>query len=145
MLIRSASSSVLRTSKTLPGGDRILLITLTAYGTASPGAVTGHNTKHALYFKFQFSRMICVCVQCGNASAEMNKTIQQLAAPKLCYWRVTENGKNTNSVCILRNIARFCHCVRVCGSVCVCLCACTTKPINRFDSFYFIFVFRRLP
>lgn len=55
---KSGSRSVLRSSNRLPGGDRILLTMLTAYGTSRPGAWSGHSTKHALYFKFQFSRII---------------------------------------------------------------------------------------
>lgn len=56
--MRSTSSSVLRTNNTLLGAERILLMTLTEYGTVSPGAVTGQRTKHALYLRFQFSRII---------------------------------------------------------------------------------------
>lgn len=54
---KSTSSSVFRTSSTFAGGERNRLTTLTAYGTTTFGAITGHNTKHALYFRFQFSRI----------------------------------------------------------------------------------------
>lgn len=63
VLTKSTSSSVFRTKSTFPGGERNLLTTLTAYGTVTSGVVTGHSTKHALYFKFQFSRITYICVK----------------------------------------------------------------------------------
>uniref|UniRef100_A0A8D8HWP1 (northern house mosquito) hypothetical protein n=1 Tax=Culex pipiens TaxID=7175 RepID=A0A8D8HWP1_CULPI len=57
-LLKSGSLSVFLSSSTLPGGDLILLTTLTAYGMSGKGPRIGHRMKHALYLRFQFSRMI---------------------------------------------------------------------------------------
>lgn len=51
--------SVFLSSRTFPGGDFILLTTLTAYGISGNGPRIGQRMKQALYFKFQFSRITC--------------------------------------------------------------------------------------